>query len=548
MKMFRNISFPLAAALILALALAVPASAQGPKTYAVFPFKVNGSDKFLYLGPAVQSMLTSRLTLPGKFEPVSKDAQNALGTTPPASGTQAINLLTRAGAEYLYWGSVSVLGNQATLELQRQDIRGQNKSVSKTMPLDGLVPGLDEVAKQQLAELFGAPNTPAQPTEAKAAAPSNPAFLMAEGVNPQDPMTEVNPQFRYEGGAETPGQWRTQNLGFPSRGLAIADADGDGKQEVFILGQHNLSAYSCKDGRLTPLDEVTFAQKHELLFLGSVDVDGDGAQDLVVGGYRDDQPYSLIYSFKGRKFSKIVDGVRVFLGVVATPPTYMPTLVGQKKGQNYLFDSRDVYEYSVSGSKVQEGKRINLPEFANVYNFCFLPDGGTYKVVLLDDSNHIKVFNPNLDIQSSTEEGYNSSAIDLTFSSGLPGMTGGSSDFIKPNYYIPIPMKITSFSAKGKYELLVNKDISVAAQIFGRFRTFTQGELHGLFWDGVGLNLAWKTRRIKGTVVAFQIADPNNDGKPDLCVLVNTFPGSLGLENRKTLLMGYELNTDNIQK
>mgnify|MGYP001278028263 CR=1 FL=1 len=545
MKNFRNISI----ALVLILTLAVPALAQGPKTYAVFPFKVNGPDKYLYLGPAVQSMLASRLTSPGKFEPVSKEAQNSLGVTPPTSGTQAQSLLLRAGAEYLFWGSVSVLGDQATLELQRQDVRGQSKSVSKTMPLDGLVPGLDEVAKQQLAELFGAPAQMAQKAEAKAAAaPSNPSFLLAEGVNPQDPMTQVNPQFRYEGGAETPGQWRTQNLGFASRGLTVADGDGDGRQEVFILGQRSLGAYSCKDGRLTPLDEVKFPQKHELLFLGSVDVDGDGSQDLVVGGYRDEQPYSQVFSFKGRKFSKIVDGVRVFLGVVATPPTYMPTLVGQKKGQNYLFDSRDVYEYSVSNGKVQEGKRINLPEFANVYNFCFLPDAAGYKIVLVDDENHIKVYNQNMDIQSSTEETYNGSAIDLSFSSGLPGMTGGSADFIKPNYYIPIPMKITSFSSKGKYELLVNKDISMAAQIFGRFRTFTQGELHGLFWDGVGLNLAWKTRRIKGTVVAFQIADPNNDGKQDLCVLVNTYPGSMGLDHRKTLLMGYELNSDNVQK
>lgn len=546
MKQLKNISM----ALILILALAGSALAQGARTYAVLPFKVNGPDKFLYLGPAVQSMLTSRLTTPGKFEPVSKDALASLGVTPPASGAQAQALLGRVNADYLFWGSVSVLGDQATLELQRQDMHGQGKTVSKTMPLDGLVPGLDELAKQQTAELFGAAPAalPQQNAGTRAQAPSNPSFLLAEGVNPQDPMAAVNPQFRYEGGAETPGQWRTQNLGFPSRGLAIADGDGDGKQEVFILGSRGLYAYTLKDGRLAPLDEVTYSQKHELLFLGAVDVDGDGAQELVVGAYRDEQPYSQIFSFKGRKFSKIVDGARIFLGVVATPPTYSATLIGQKKGMNYIFDSRDVYEYSVSGSKVQEGKRINLPEFANVYNFCFLPDAGGYKIVLLDDSNHLKVYTQNMDLQSATEETYNSSAIDLSFSSGLPGMTGGSADFITPNYYIPMPMKITAFSAKGKYELLVNKDISVAAQIFGRFRTYTQAELHGLFWDGVGLNLAWKTRRIKGTAVAFQIADPNNDGKQDLCVLVNTYPGSMGLEHRKTLLMGYELNTEAIQK
>jgi hypothetical protein len=56
-------------ALCLLLALAAPAAAQPVKTYAVLPFKVNGPERYLYLGPAVQAMLTSRLTLPGKFEP-----------------------------------------------------------------------------------------------------------------------------------------------------------------------------------------------------------------------------------------------------------------------------------------------------------------------------------------------------------------------------------------------------------------------------------------------------------------------------------------------
>ena len=110
-------------------------------------------------------------------------------------------------------------------------------------------------------------------------------------------------------------------------------------------------------------------------------------------------------------------------------------------------------------------------------------------------------------------------------------------------YYLPIPMKVTNLFSKGeKYELLLNKDISVASQIFARFKTFTQGEIHSLYWDGTGLNLAWKTRRIKGTVVDYDIIDVDNDGRVDLTVLVNTYPGAFKTQNIRTVLLIYDLN------
>ena len=49
-------------------------------------------------------------------------------------------------------------------------------------------------------------------------------------------------------------------------------------------------------------------------------------------------------------------------------------------------------------------------------------------------------------------------------------------------------------------------------------------------------------RRIKGSVVDFALADPNNDGTKDLVVCLNTHPGALGLQNRKTVVVFYPLD------
>ena len=94
-----------------------------------------------------------------------------------------------------------------------------------------------------------------------------------------------------------------------------------------------------------------------------------------------------------------------------------------------------------------------------------------------------------------------------------------------------------------KHEVLANKNLSASAQLVESYKYFTQGEIHSMVWDGVGLNLAWKTRRIKGQVSDIALADINNDGKKQLCVLINTFAG-IGYGNRKTVVLAYDLQTN----
>lgn len=83
--------------------------------------------------------------------------------------------------------------------------------------------------------------------------------------------------------------------------------------------------------------------------------------------------------------------------------------------------------------------------------------------------------------------------------------------------------------------------------IFHNYRTYPQGEIQALLWDGIGMDLLWKTRRIKGTVADLVVADVDNDGVLDLAVNVNSYPGSLGVGKIRTLVTLYPLNTDATQ-
>ena len=59
-----------------------------------------------------------------------------------------------------------------------------------------------------------------------------------------------------------------------------------------------------------------------------------------------------------------------------------------------------------------------------------------------------------------------------------------------------------------------------------------------------GLSLAWKTRRIKGSVMGLSLADFNNDGVLDLVTCINTHPGTLGMAARKTVVQAYPLDLE----
>jgi N-acetylglutamate synthase/N-acetylornithine aminotransferase len=67
-----------------------------------------------------------------------------------------------------------------------------------------------------------------------------------------------------------------------------------------------------------------------------------------------------------------------------------------------------------------------------------------------------------------------------------------------------------------------------------------------MLWDGMGLNLLWKTRRIKGTIADITIADIDNNGVLDLAVSVNSYSGIASGVQTRTAVYVYPLNTSQV--
>ena len=530
-----------ALALCAALLLAASALAAEAGTYVVLPFKVNGPAGFSYLEKAVPSMLASRLYWKDHAEPVDDAAAARGGRVSSSAGLDKAR--AAAGADYAVWGEVSIVGDNAVMDVLVRGPEGREWRKNVKSPVNDLIASLQDVADSINADLFGRPVT-ASAANARSASmvnQMNPDLMHNETTQRQ---VYLNPQLRYQGNDGT--RLRSQNLPFASVGMEVADLDGDGRNEVALLSKDRVHVYRWSEQGLKPLGEHKLPSNLTPMLLRSIDLNRDGSAELVVSTYDPDytQPRSFLFSYRDGKFVTLADRLPYYLNVVRMPPDFMPVLVGQKGDPSRIFSRAGVHEMIPQGKSMSTARRLDLPEGANALNFAWLPGKpgeDTNKIVLLTGEEKLRVFTPQGASLYQSDESFSGSAIGIAEQTTMPGL--GKSDVLIPSkYFVPLRMIPTDLEKDGVWELLVNKPLSVAAQFFENYRNFPESEIHALFWDGVGLSLLWKTRRIKGSVADFALSDVDNNGVPDLIAAVNTHPGALGLQNRKTIVIAYPLD------
>ncbi|MFP5221010.1 MAG: VCBS repeat-containing protein [Acidobacteriota bacterium] len=531
-----------------ALALIVSASAAVAqvKTFAVLPFAVNGPDKFAYLSQGVQDMLVSRLTWQGKFQPLDKSLIDQKARTAPRSDSDAKALLAALKTDFVVFGSMTIAGDDASLDVKVMDSKGQVTPKTAQTKLNTLIPAMEGVAKDINTQVFKRPDAPRDPKTGQPVEQvnqMNPAFVVNQtGENQQ---VYLNPNFRYSGNSDTPGSWRSQTLPFAANGIAIGDLDGDGKNEVVLFTNSEIYVMRWQDRQLAQVAKISGSTRITLVRASIVNLGGDKAARLVVSGHFDRLPQATIYRLEGNKLVAEAERLPWYLSAVKLPPRYQTQLVGSKGEQKDLFVG-GVHEMIYSGGKVTPGARLSLPAKANPFNFAYLPEDAGYKLVLVDDSDHLEVISGRNDVIAKTEELYAGSGLGIEHDSLMAPGASTNQNYLWSYYYVPLPLVPVTLGKTP--ELLVSRNISIASQFFENFRSFSQGEIHAMAWDGVGLNLKWKTRRIKGTIMGYDVSDIENDGTKDLIVCINTYPGAAGLKNRRTIVLAYPLDVSSAQQ
>ena len=534
------------AVLALAVVLAMASSVLAAKTFTVVPFEISGSKAYNYLKDTAPTMFESRLAWQGKFE----QAQKGKATKPVAITDEAgaKKIMNGAAADYVIWGAIAFVGDNCTVDVRVLDGAGKIWPISKESSVNRLIPDLRGISDTISAQVFQKPQaqaarSPQQKQPVERINRMNPDLVRNE-TTPAE--VYINPQFRYAGGSGDDSRLQTQMLDFASLGMEICDATGDGIPEIFLLEEKSLRAYQFgRDNKLTPLGTVDLPAMQYALSLRAMDIDGSGRSSLIVNLKDEDEDFLVrIFSFDGKEFKETARATSIYVNVVNMAPTYQPRLLGQRSNRPHLFRP-GIQEASVRNGKVVLGAPVAMPKDFNVFNFACIPPGAdqsdTAKFVMLDDAELIRLYSEKGARMASTTESFSGSPQGVEINHAMPGM--GKDTVLQDSlHFIPMRFLITDLDSDGSYEIIVNKPISTAAVLFGRYRSFPQSEIQSLQWDGLGLALVWKTRRIKGSVVDYAIGDPNRDGITDLVVCVNTHPGPLGAVSRKTSLVLYPLD------
>jgi predicted nucleic acid-binding Zn-ribbon protein len=482
-------------------------------------------------------MLTTRLTWPENFTPLDAGTVKKSVTSLPADSGAAEKIRQALGVDYLVWGSLTVMGQECSLDVNTMDPTGKNQARPTQTQLSKVIPTLETVAQDINTQVFGKPESAvaqAQPV----VTPMNEALIVNET---KGATAYANPSLKYEDTDSTMGRWRSQTLPFTSRGMVVCDGDGDGQNEVFLMTDSTLLAYRVTNGEMKQVAELELPRNRNYLRLNSIDINRDGRHELAIAAALDKDPKSLIVEFDG-KFSIKVDSLPYFLGVLNMPPSFMPTLVGQGTGRSKYLDSK-IHQMIKRGDSYDLGPAVDLPQGGTVFNVTFLPFEESHQIVIIDDYDHMRIYSVTGTLLTTTDETYAGSNLGIEYHSAPMGLQAPSSKDMPPNrVFIPLRAIPSNLDKDNRHELILSRNISVSAQFFSNYRDYPQGEIHSMYWDGVGMSLLWKTARIKGTVTDYALADMDNDGTLDLVVSINSHTGMAGTAKKRAMVVAYPLD------
>lgn len=510
------------------------AHAQPEKKIAVLPFEVHGPQEYQYLSQGIQSMLASRVTRPGKISSVPAGQVSGQVSQYPENSSQAQEIRTKLGADYLVYGSVTIMDKETSLDVYTIASDEEFDPILRQPALSGLIPSLEDLASELVARVI-----PGEAAQASAE-PASPAPDSSDSPGEEDVF--VNPHFNFEDDPYAAGRWRSQTLSFTGVGIALGNTSQEDGKTIYILGETGIEAFRMNDQRMLPVASYDIPLTYQPLNINTFDINRDGSDEIIVSAVQDESPRSIILNFENKEFKVLHDRIPFFMNVAELPPLYRPELIGQKTSSGTrLFNPGSVQEVIMTGSGPELGPRLSLPPNANIFNFSYLPEEDGGHLIVIAENDRLKVYGENLNQRYTTNDEYSGSALALEVEGTMPGLAR-SSDHDPDYYYIPtrlIPFKPDNES---KYRLLAHKHFAGLSRIFARQRNFSEGEIRALFWDDIGLNVHWNTRKIRASIIDFGIYDFDGDGNQELVVLVNTHPGITGLQNKRAIILAYKMD------
>lgn len=538
--------------MVFLLLFASPVLADGTQKLMVLPFAINGPQSYQYLEKSVPQMFASRLHWPEHIDALLPESAKL--NQVPANESAVRNILQENSLDYVVWGSITVIGEECSLDVRVLDKEGKVWTKSRANRVDQLIPVLSGVSdsinndvlrrEAPVAVVATRPASPVAPVSVRAPETHTEAAAAATGASTGIMMAdeEVAASLQVVE-SENVDRYITQQVNFSAKGMAICDADGDGRLEVFLFDDHYISAFHYENGRLISLGKTLISRTNYNIALNYYDFGpGTGIKLLLTSVDMDHQPVSRMLSYKNRKLVTEVSGLTMYLNVVQQPDGNK-IILGQHGDHYEMFRANGIYEMKLVGGKLVQSKPVKLFNRLHIYNFAYLPgqkmQNEPTRVVRISPLEKAQVYSLSGTILFESSDDYSGTSTGIVQNTAVVGL-GDNPDAEDEYYYVPMPMPVGDFDGDGRYEIILNKPVTTLGKFVGSYRSFVECEVYCMFWDGLGLSPQWKTPVLNGSIAGVATCDLDGDGVQDLVVCLNT-AGATFLHDQKSTIVGFPL-------
>ena len=564
-----------AMALFVGLTLTPSGDAFGAeKTIIIAPLKYNGPPDSQYIKGAMDDMILSRVAS-GPLD--AKKAKSSVATVKDA-------LATAGKADYVFFGSISMLGSTISLDGQLVNVKD-----GSTVPLyvtekgtDSLVVMADKIAKDINDSVRGVrlgteeANASVEPTyngkfqntaevievkkEDKIEEAKTPSILATAPKTEEkiQPSAEVTPDKLPTApiiGGDSQSGVAVKVEKQESRGdfmfklekkkefftaIASADMDRDGVSEIIVTSQDKIYIYKYEDGTLKEVKSIKEKSSSDHLSI-SVLHDSDGyAKEVHIASLTNKSAASKILEFVDGDYKVTVRGIDYITKVVTSGGSEV--LLGQQYRKNGGFVNKYV-ALKRDGDKVEESGEVELPKGYNLLALQIADFTGDRSddITALNDQGYLMLFQRGPEGIEKTYEGSDRFGGSLHKSEfiriGSVASARGD-DFVA----FDSGFKVYDTNGDGRPEIITRAN-EVAGGLLGamlkRKRKFSSSTVLSMSYDGVNLTKDWQTKEMQGYISDFIIEDIDGDGKKDIIIL--SVPEGKLSRKTKSQIIGYRL-------
>ncbi|MCG6893903.1 MAG: FG-GAP-like repeat-containing protein [Desulfobacteraceae bacterium] len=542
-QILRIVCWSIGVMVMLAGSAAVSVHAAAERV-AIVPFTVNSEKDLSFLSSGISDMLSSRLAVEDRVVIIAREkTQEAAASVSGAlDEAKARDLGSRLGADWVLFGSITVLGNSASIDTKMVDVTGERETLSffdQAETLGDIIPKISVVAADINRRVFDRTMASASASTARQQPQGEPGIY----AHP-DKLLQDNRGFYLfdqtgeglQGGAAAQF-WKSRNFPHLINGVAVGDVDNDGKNETVMATENDVLIYKYQDQRFYEAAKIEGPSTRVIVGVDIADINGNGIAEIFVTRLNATRSgvYSLVLEFQGDHYRTVEEDSSYFFRVVESA-NRGPILLGQKHRYSHPFQ-KGFHEMAWENGSYRPARFIPTSEEVNLLGVA-IGDAMNNKmesVVAYDRSDKLRIFDEAGREAWRSSEPYGGSSLYYNLRQDDRG---------QPENRLYLPMRILiryPQTETGKTSVVVVQNQEVARRKLETFRIFTDARVESISWDGLGLSRNWVTRKISGAVRDFAIADFDNDGTDELVAAVIIKEGQIAFTEKKSALIAYDL-------